>query len=59
MSQLSVLPVGILFPMEFEAEPTWKKIGGPSRSKAGLETLQGTWRGLPVISARIGMGHPG
>jgi len=45
--------------MEFEAELIWKKIGGRSRPEANLETLKGSWRGLPVVSARIGMGHPG
>jgi len=55
----SPLPVGILFPMEFEAEPTWRTIGGRSRPEAGLETLKGSWQGLPVVSARIGMGHAG
>ena len=59
MSSPSALPVGILFPMEFEAEPTWKKLGGPSLVSAGLATRKGSWRGLPVVSARIGMGHPG
>lgn len=55
----STLPVGILFPMEFEAEPTWKKIRGRRRIEAGLETLTGNWQGLPIVSARIGMGHQG
>jgi len=27
--------------------------------ETGMETLRGTWDGLPVVSARIGMGHPG
>jgi hypothetical protein len=45
--------------MEFEAEPTWKKLGGKSRPAGGLETLKGNWNGLPVVSARIGMGHAG
>ena len=53
------LPVAVLFPMEFEAEPTWKKLGGRSRKEAGLETIRGSWGNLPVVSARIGMGHPG
>jgi len=59
MDPTSTLPVGILFPMEFEAQPTWKKIGGRSRAEPGLETLKGSWQGMPVVSARIGMGHPG
>ena len=59
MAPASTLPVGIFFPMEFEAEPTWKKIGGRRRVDAGLETLKGSWKGLPVVSARIGMGHAG
>jgi len=45
--------------MEFEAEPTWKRIGGKSGLSAGLETLKGAWKDLPVVSARIGMGHAG
>jgi len=45
--------------MEFEAEPTWKKLGGKSRMETGLETLKGSWHGLPLVSARIGMGHGG
>ena len=45
--------------MEFEAEPTWKKLPGKIESSAGLETRRGRWKGLPVVSARIGMGHPG
>ena len=59
MTPTSKLPIGILFPMEFEAEPTWKRLGGRSRKESGLETLRGTWKGLPVVSARIGMGHSG
>jgi len=59
MNRTSELPIGILFPMEFEAEPTWKRLGGRSQTEAGLETLRGVWNGLPVVSARIGMGHPG
>ena len=53
------LPVAILFPMEFEAEPTWKKLGNRSRTETGMETIRGSWGNLPVVSARIGMGHPG
>jgi nucleoside phosphorylase len=59
MTSASPSPVGILFPMEFEAEPTWKRLGGKSRPEDGLETLHGNWKGLPVVSARIGMGHAG
>ena len=59
MAPASTLPVGILFPMEFEAEPTWKKLGGKSRPAAELETLKGSWNGLAVVSARIGMGNAG
>lgn len=59
MAPASSQPVGILFPMEFEADPTWKKIGGRSRMETGLATLRGTWKGASVVSARIGMGHPG
>ena len=54
-----MLPIGILFPMEFEAQPTWKKLGGASRTEAGLETIKGSWGHWPVVSARIGMGHAG
>jgi len=50
--------IGILFPMEFEAEPTWKKLGGKSVEVAGLETIRGNWKGVPIVSARIGMGQP-
>ena len=53
-----VSEIGILFPMEFEAEPTWKKLGGKSVEAAGLETIRGNWKGVPIVSARIGMGHP-
>ena len=45
--------------MEFEAEPTWKRLGGKSRPEDGLETLKGNWGNLPIVSARIGMGHVG
>ena len=51
--------IGILFPMEFEAEPTWKKLGKISKPESGLETVRGTWGGVPIVSARIGMGHAG
>lgn len=51
--------IGILFPMEFEAEPTWKRLGGKSRVESGLETVRGSWSGVPILSARIGMGHVG
>ena len=51
--------IGILFPMEFEAEPIWKKLGGRSRVESGFETIRGTWNGLTILSARIGMGHSG
>ena len=51
--------IGILFPMEFEAEPTWKRLGGKSRVENGFETIRGSWNGVSVLSARIGMGHPG
>lgn len=54
-----VSEIGILFPMEFEAEPTWKKLGGKRVEIAGFETIRGSWRGVPVVSARIGMGHEG
>lgn len=33
--------IGILFPMEFEAEPTWKRLGGKSRVENGFETIRG------------------
>ena len=59
MTPASQAPIGILFPMEFEADPIWKRLGGRGRTETGLETLRGTWNGLPVVSARIGMGHPG
>jgi len=59
MTDAPELPVGVLFPMEFEAGPTWKRLGGRSRTETGMETLRGTWNGLPVVTARIGMGHPG
>ncbi|HBZ84304.1 MAG TPA: hypothetical protein DEO44_01020, partial [Verrucomicrobia subdivision 6 bacterium] len=45
--------------MEFEAEPTWKKLGKISQPESGLETVRGTWGGVPIVSARIGMGHAG
>jgi len=45
--------------MEFEAEPTWKKLGCQSRVESGLETIRGSWKGTSVVSARIGMGHDG
>ena len=45
--------------MEFEAGPTWGRLGGTSRMEAGLETIRGFWKGTPVISARTGMGHEG
>jgi len=51
--------IGILFPMEFEAEPTWKRLGGKSRVESGFETIRGSWNGVTVLSARIGMGHEG
>ena len=51
--------IGILFPMEFEAEPTWKRLGGRSRVESGFETIRGSWNGVRVLSARIGMGHSG
>jgi hypothetical protein len=54
-----VSEIGILFPMEFEAEPTWKNLGGKRVEIAGFETIRGSWRGVPVVSARIGMGHEG
>jgi nucleoside phosphorylase len=53
------LPVGVLFPMEFEAEVIWKKIQGQTKTENGFLTKTGTWEGSSVISARIGMGHPG
>jgi len=52
-------PVGILFPMEFEAEPTWRKLASSSYVESGLETIRGSWKGTSVVSARIGMGHSG
>jgi len=51
--------IGILFPMEFEAEPIWKKLGGKSAEVAGVETIRGNWKRVPIVSARIGMGHQG
>ena len=51
--------IGILFPMEFEAEPTWKKLGKNSQLENGLETVRGRWGEVPIVSARIGMGHEG
>lgn len=51
--------IGILFPMEFEAEPIWKKLGGSSQVESGFETIRGTWDGVTILSARIGMGHLG
>lgn len=51
--------IGILFPMEFEAEPTWKRLGGESRVESGLETMRGNWGQELILSARIGMGHEG
>ena len=53
------LPVALFFPMEFEAEKIWKKIRGSTRVENGFLTKTGDWRGAPVVSARIGMGHPG
>jgi len=51
--------IGILFPMEFEAEPIWKKLGKRSRVESGFETIRGSWNGVTILSARIGMGHEG
>ena len=51
--------IGILFPMEFEAEPIWKKLGKNSQRESGLETVRGRWGVVPIVSARIGMGHAG
>ena len=53
------LPIGLLFPMEFEADPIWKKLAGPERMREGLPTKQGEWNGVPIVSARTGMGHAG
>ena len=55
----SALPVGILFPMEFEAELIWRKMRGSSRMEEGLETKRGVWLNTPIVSARTGMGHAG
>ena len=59
MSTSSFLPVGLLFPMEFEAAPIWRKIRGASRMEEGLETKRGQWLTTPVVSARTGMGREG
>ena len=53
------LPVALFFPMEFEAEKVWKKMRGATRIENGFLTKRGDWRGAPVVSARIGMGHTG
>ena len=53
------LPVGLLFPMEFESDPIWKKLPGSERMMEGLATKQGEWNGVPIVSARTGMGHAG
>lgn len=45
--------------MEFEAEKIWKKIQGKVGTEQGFLTKTGHWKGMPLISARIGMGHPG
>ena len=59
MTQRPQPSIGILFPMEFEAEKIWKKIQGTTRYEDGFLTQTGSWKGMPVISARIGMGHQG
>lgn len=53
------LPLAVLFPMEFEAEKIWGRMSGKVREEQGMATKTGTWRGMPLVSARIGMGHSG
>lgn len=59
MTEKTDLPVGLLFPMEFEAQALWKKISGSTGWSEGFVTRKGKWRRTEVVSARIGMGRTG